>query len=460
MALAVLLCVAQHASSVQVKPVYTVGEERIYGVSVTTHTVSPTGKRSVKPVVKAFAVFKYTVLSAQPDGSVRMRIDPVGAVLNGKQFNSRTQLGESVVIKINRYGKVIAVEVPATKYTAAKNFDLQPYMTEAWSKTPWIPEKNIRKGETWTYSKQNQNMEKSKGEVKVTLASENEMSNGIACCRFDMTGTSNVIIDEALASTLANPPKNVPPAVVEKCRPYVAGITGQGTMSNSTQCWISLKDGGIVAASGKSKSSFSMNTGEKLFSKQYSYILENESQLRRLVSGEVTNFLTVSEEDKRDFIQDTTTDSITGGNTFAEKMKKLSNTKGYMSIVMGVSIFDLLLIEGPLDFIDFSFELHGRILPNHIDYTNLELSAGLKIGVDLPIIDFLGLFIGAGTYWGGDMAADIKPGKVSPGISTALLFAGSSFSPSSAEIGLTTSIIKLGFGCNVSLKDIVDTSAR
>ena len=275
-----MLCLTKQANAVQVKPVYTVGEERVYGVSVVTHTIDAAGKRSIKPVVKASAVFKYTVLNALLDGSVRIRIDPVGAVLNGRQFNTQNQLGESIVIKINKYGKVIAVEVPATKYTSAKTFDLQPYMTEAWSKTPWVPEKYIRKGETWTYSKQNPDTEKSKGEVKVTLASENEISNGIACCRFDMTGTSTVLIDEAMASTLANPPKSIPKAVVEKCRPFVEGVTGQGTMSNNTQCWISLKDGGIIAALGKSRSSFSMNSGEKLLSKQYAYTLENESLCR------------------------------------------------------------------------------------------------------------------------------------------------------------------------------------
>ena len=70
-----------------------------------------------------------TVLLVALDGSVKMWLQPVGAVLNGWWFLTQDELGSVINGKLNKKnGKVIAVDIPNTRFTPVKTVNLQAHI--------------------------------------------------------------------------------------------------------------------------------------------------------------------------------------------------------------------------------------------------------------------------------------------------------------------------------------------
>ncbi len=444
----IALLIVTSVSAVQLRQVYTAGEERYYSASVASYTVDIAGKRSENPLVNATVIYKYAVLSVRADGTVRMSVNPVGAVYNGKSYSTPEQLGVGITISLNKYGKVIAVEVPATAHTPAQTIDLQAYQSKEWRESSWIPDRELKEGDTWSATKEDKNMPKSNGKISITVGAENEMVGDINCCRFDVTGESNVVAEEALA--LKNPPKMIPGTAVEKCRPYIAGVTGASEVKSTTKCWISTVDGDVIKATGTSRSSLAMNTGAQMLKKQIDIALENVATFQRIGKGDVKVYLADAQNDGVRIAKESYRQHLAGfpfdGIVGHAQNALLSKT--YMTVSVGVSLLDIILPE-PLAIIDLSIKASTKITPDGRDYSNAELYGGFKLGFGLPILD---IFVGAGLNW-GNLAEGVKAGATSSNIGLALLFGGMNFSPTTSEIGITTSIINISFGASVSLED-------
>lgn len=442
------LAMAGPAAALRLQPVYETGDIKLYGVSVQSTVVDPNGKRAAKPAMQASAVFQLTVLNAMPDGTVKMRLAPVGAVLNGRSLRTTEQLGPPVVIKLNRAGKVIAVEVPATRYTQARVVDLQPYMSQEWRNTPWIPRRDLRAGESWVVKKQDSRLKQSGGEMRVRLASEKESHAGVQCCRFDATGSGNVIVEEVMALVAAQPATGMPQSVAARCREYARDIRGTGALASESQCWVSLEDAGIVAASGTSRMAVDISGGKVLRAKRSALVLESESRLRRLTKDEARSFLAAYPQTVAPRLAGLCSEEQGASGPMLAATGLRPQT--YSAIIVGMSVFNLLPFPSPLEVIDISFKLHGRLLPDGRDYTNFKLTMGIKVGCSLPFIDFISLFVGSG-YHLGDMAKSIEAGSSSVGVSLAALFIGTNFTPSSGEVGLSSSIVNVSAGYSLSL---------
>jgi len=343
------------------------------------------------------------------------------------------------------------VDIPATKYTPAKTVDLQPYMSEDWRNKTWIPGRDIKQGETWIISKQDPSLQKSNGTIRVTLASEKEKHGGIDCCRLDTSGDANVVLEEVIASKLSTMANKMPQSIVNKYGEYAQGITGAGSAKCDAKCWISLEDGGIVAAKSTSRIDLHAETSEKQRSKTMALALESVSQLRRLTPVEAQQFLSMAQESGNEASR-VMLCSDTGDSLISGLRSLIPNTKQYTCIALSASVPDILGFS-LLSFIDFSIKLHGRILPDGHDYTNMELTLGFKFDPDLPLLGFFDFFHGSGTTT-EDLAKSIKPGEVTSGESAALLFVGSNKTKHSIEFGFITSLIRLQFGRSVSLEVI------
>ena len=456
----ITIVICSQAMAVIIQPTYVTGEERCYGLSVTTYTLNASGNHDGGPIVEAAVAVKTKVLGVLPDGAVKMRLEPLGAVLNGRRLHEPADIGGSTVLKINRYGKVIAIELPSTRFTSARTIDLQHYMSPTWRDKSWIPERDIKQGESWALDTQGSRLKKSTGKVSVTLASESENRQGIDCCRFDMVGSSDVVVGEIISLAQTNLANEIPSGILSKCRGLTDGTSGISTTRNNASCWISPENGQVVAASGRSRTKINVNTGRPLRSKQYELSLENESSLHLLNTDEADDFLASIQRRGQELYHYPALPNNEANNSIGSKIKNLvTNSQRYTTVDIGVSVFDLLLIGCPLNIIDLSLNMNNRLLPDGRNYSNLSLSFGCKVSFSLPVIGFFGLFIGTG-FTSGDMEEGIRPGNMSKGISSALLFFGNNLSSSSVEAGLTTSFVKVGMGGSLSLKVINNGKVR
>ncbi len=454
LALALLICPAAHA--IRVKPSYEEGKQQFYGISVTTSLLGNKAKATGEPILRAATVVKTTVIKVLPDGSVKISLQPLGVVLNGKNLSLAEQLGDPVVVKLNRYGKAIAFEMPASKYTPAKTVDLQPYLSREWRNKTMIPDRELQQGETWSYMAGNSENQSGSGSFKVKMASVNEKHNGLTCCRFEGSGMGRIEFGEAIALALANGGSRLPTAVVDKCREYAGGVNGNSKTTTEGKHWVSLEDGGVVESRGTTRTTVNIRTGEPLQSRRLGFTLESKSLFKRLTEAEISSFLaSASNVAMNPFYHQTSAVNCSGPTEpySFQSVLNLGINPTYTSVVVGISLPDILPFGGPLELIDCSIKVHGRLMPNGDDFTNLQASFGFKAPLGLPIIDFINLFVGKGACW-GNLAENVKPGSMSLGLSTAFLLVGSNLTPSSAEIGITTSLLQVSLAASVSLMNM------